>query len=217
MSPASTDLVNLTRSNPPEPTPPFPGWVRLGGPIAGARRIGFTPADHDPDEPIARPLVRSSNQGARTVIHGTIGGGGVFGDLAQQVRRMANPDLRPLGEEIRLALVTGLTRQAKAGVDSQGRRLAPLAESTRSKRGHDDEPLQHNGSPAFLDSLRVELAYDRGRITVNVLWDHPAAALTAKGTPRQPARDIFTPDAQTWDEVNRIVDDWITRFLHGDA
>jgi hypothetical protein len=152
------------------------------------------------------------------MIRGEIHGGDAFNHLEGRVREIRDrcDDLEPLGQQVREAIVRGLTRMAQAGVDSQGRKLEPLAESTRRKPGHDGEPLRHGGSPAFLDSLRVEVKrMGSGRIAIEAYFTHPAARITAEGTSHQPARDVFHPDQQTMDEIRAIVAEFARGILGG--
>ena len=143
---------------------------------------------------------------------------GAFDRAADYVREMRERlvDLEPLGRAIRASLIEGFTRMLAEGVDNQGRKLAPLAESTVGRRGHRDEPLRPNGANPILDSLLVEVVRTRGNeIRVGAYFTHPAAKFTAEGTRNQPARNALAPSAEMLEAVQAIIDDHVGVALEG--
>jgi hypothetical protein len=144
-----------------------------------------------------------------------VGGGPSRSKVAERLGDIARRcgDLSPLREPVRRILIEGNRARALAGVDAQGRRFAPLAASTLSRRRGTGPPL----APRYAAS-RVVTAYvvnviaGPGKLSFTGAW--PSVHFMEyhhTGTRYMPRRDPYGFRQQDIDRIRPMLGDYILK------
>ena len=145
-------------------------------------------------------------------VHGSLDG------VLEQLRRLKDPDLRPLAREIAETLVEGNREGLLAGSDADGDAMAELADSTygRGDRGGLGPPTipRFSGS-RLIDRFRARVepnASGRGSV-VRAGWDDaPEVKYLRSGTRHMPARNPVGIRPATRAEIQQLVNDLARRL-----
>lgn len=145
--------------------------------------------------------------------------GGDFSGILGMLRSLAAPDLKPLGERIKVALVEGNRSGLLAGLDADGNPMAPLAESTIKRgRGGDGPPtVPESSSAALIERYQVGIdPMAGGGIRIRAGWSGiPQLDLLQSGTRHMPARRVIGVRPQTRLAIQAEVDAFASTLIGG--
>jgi hypothetical protein len=152
------------------------------------------------------------------MLGGTIHGGD-FSGLLGMLRRIAQPDLRPLAERIKQIIVEGNEQGLLAGLDADGKPFAPLADDTYARgRGGLGPALSPRFSASrFIDRFVVTIVpIPGGGLSIRASWPGvPEVEFHRTGTRHMPARNPVGIRPETTVKIQRAIDDFAQSLIGG--
>lgn len=148
-------------------------------------------------------------------------GGGISGDLdgiLEQLRRLEDPDLRPLAEDVAKAIVDGNREGLIAGTDADGRPMVELADSTykRGREGLGPPTVPRFSGSQLIDRFEVKVEPSSGGkgFRINCGWRGvPQVKYFKSGTKNMPARNPVGIRPETREKIRQIINDFARKMV----
>jgi hypothetical protein len=155
------------------------------------------------------------------MIGGTISGGD-FGGLLGMLQRLAQPDLRPLAERIRLIIIEGNEQGLLAGLDADGQPFVELRESTiegrvRREGGFGPPLVPRNSASRLIDGFRVTVEpTSDGGFSIKGGWPGvPEVEFFRTGTRHMARRNPVGIRPETQTRIQEAINDFARSLVGG--